>query len=526
MDSPCEVKLGIFSAIHGIIDRALHLEQSIEGLMGGLARTIPCCGAAVVVKDDAEVRFFFTQSINGAASDMEQRVRSFYKTGFDLVLRIPQAFVVLFEGPGPLFLDRKALHSLRREQVSLFGAPIFSGDEVVGAILAEGFFDHRVGMFEDVQLLSMLAVLIGRLLGLQSQVRRREEALVKENRALRAKIAEEGLGVVCLGKSEAARRLEASIRKAAPANAPVHIFGEPGTGKSSIARIIHELSGRSHFPFVRVHCSLPEELLEQELFSGESGFLRNGLEELHGHLQPGRRPGAFERAAGGALLLDEVGELSATHQAKLLDLLDGLQTGGFGPKEADVRLLSVSGPQLFARTSAFRKDLLGRLGTLRIHVPPIRERKEDIPFLVEHFLADECRKQGKKARFAPLVLKRLCKHDWPGNIAEMKNTVIRLAIMAEGPEIEVRELDAVLRNEQPPGPASEAMETVSAWSRLDKIELNEVAAALERNRWIRRKAADELGLTFRQMNYRVKKFGLDTLIKENRRLKSEERKSG
>ena len=112
----------------------------------------------------------------------------------------------------------------------------------------------------------MLASFIAQVLSLESQVKRREEALVRENLALRAKISEEHLGLVCLGKSEAGRKLEAEIRKAAPTEAPVLIWGEPGTGKSSIAQIIHELSGRASFPFVKVHCSLPEDLLEKELF--------------------------------------------------------------------------------------------------------------------------------------------------------------------------------------------------------------------------------------------------------------------
>ncbi|MDR3556029.1 MAG: sigma 54-interacting transcriptional regulator [Syntrophobacteraceae bacterium] len=523
MDTLCEVKLNIFSAMHRIIDRALYLEQTVDGVMGGLSQAVPHCRVALVVSDGVEVRFFFTQSVNGSGGDMERRVRGLYKTGFDLVTRIPQTFVVLNDSLGPLFLDRKALNSIRKEQVCLFGAPIVSAEEVVGVILVDRFFNDRIPMLEDVQLLSMLAVLVGRILGLQSQVKRREEALVKENLALRAKISEEGLGVVCLGESEAARKLEGSIRKAAPAEAAVHISGEPGTGKSTIARIIHELSGRSQFPFVRVHCSLPEELLEKELFSGGNGYLKSGLEEPHGSLQPARREGAFERAAGGTLLLDEVGDLSAAHQAKLLDILEGLQTGGFavaGPKGADVRLVSVSGADLSGmRKNTFRKDLLNRLGTLRIHVPPIRERKEDIPFLIEFFMTHECRKQGKKTQLGPRVLKRLCEHDWPGNIAEIKNTVIRLAIMAEGPQIEAGDIESLLRGEAGHRAPANGVESVSPWSRLDKIEIKEVSAALERNKWIRRKAADDLGLTFRQMNYRVKKFGLDALIRENRRQK-------
>ncbi|MDR3569518.1 MAG: sigma 54-interacting transcriptional regulator [Syntrophobacteraceae bacterium] len=525
MDNLCEVKLNIFSAMHRMLDRMLYLEPSVGGLMGGLSQAVPHSRVAVVLNDGAEIRFFFTHSPeDDSQSAIAQRVRALYKTGFDLVLRIPQPFVVLGESPGPLFLDPKALHSIRKEQVRLLGAPIVAGEEVAGAILVDRFFSDRVPILEDLQLLSMVAVFIGRILGLQSQVKRREEALVMENQALRAKISEESLGLVCLGQSEAAGRLEAAIRKAAPSDAPLHILGEAGTGKSSIARLIHELSGRSRFPFIRVHCSLPEELLEKELFSSGNGFLNGCTEEFHAPpILSTRMAGAFERAAGGTLLLDEVGDLSAAHQAKLLDMLDGMQTGSFGiagPQGIATRLISVSSMDLGAvRANALRKDLLNRLATLRIPVPPIRERKEDIPLLIAHFIDHECRKLGRKTRVGPRMLKRLCEHDWPGNITEIKNTVIRLAIMAEGPEIGAEDIESVLRSQTTRFAATDGAQTLSPWSRLDKIEIKEVSAALERNKWIRRKAADELGLTFRQMNYRVKKFGLDALIKENRRLK-------
>ena len=167
---------------------------------------------------------------------MELRIRHLYKTGFDLVFRIPQPFVVLRDSSRPLFLDRKALHSIQKEQVRLFGSPVILGDEVMGAIMVDRLFGDRVPLVEDVQFLSMLASFIAQVFSLESQAKRREESLAKENLALRAKISEEHLGLVCLGKSEAARKLEAEIRKAAPTEAPVLLWGEPGTGKSSIAQ--------------------------------------------------------------------------------------------------------------------------------------------------------------------------------------------------------------------------------------------------------------------------------------------------
>ncbi len=520
MDRVCDVKLNIFSALHRVLDRALHCEQSLEGVVGALSQVVPHTGAAVVVRCDAEVRFFFSRCAEETGNGLEQRVRTLYKKDMGILFRLPQPFVLLGDATEPLFLDRKTLHTIRKEQVRLFGAPILEAGEVAGAILVDRFFDDRTPMLEEVQVLSFLASFIDRLLGLQARVRRREEALVRENRALRARVSEDSLELVCFGRSEAARRLEAQIRGAANADAPVHISGEPGTGKSLAARLLHELSERLRFPFVRVHCALPEEVLEKELFGRGDDFLQAGMAEPPGPLPPARPQGAFERAAGGTLLLDEVGELSPAHQVRLLDTLDGLLNEGPGAPGAEgtaARIVSVSGVDLLAaHTNAFRKDLFGRLGTLRIHIPPVRDRKEDIPGLIEHFLSRERRKEGRKTQISTRALEKLCEHDWPGNIAEIRNTVIRLVVMAEGEQIEAGEVESVLRGAVPASGVQDRVTPLSSWSRLDKIEIREVSAALERNSWVRRKAADELGLTFRQMNYRVKKYGLDTLIKENK----------
>jgi Nif-specific regulatory protein len=515
MDNFCDLKLNVLSSMHSIIDRALYAEQAFEGLLGLLSQALPDSTAAIILNNGAEVSFYFTPSPDHSNSDTEARIRSLYKTGFDVIIRIPQPFVLLRDNPRPLFLDRKVLQSIQKEQVRLFGFPVILFDEVVGAIMVDKLFGNEVSTVEEVQFLSMLALFIAQIFSLESQVKRREEALVKENLALRAKIAEEHLGLVCLGESEAGRMLEAEIRKAAPAEASVLIWGEPGTGKSSIARIIHELSGRAAFPFVRVHCSLPEDLLEKELFGNGNDFLKSGIDDVH------LPRGAFSKAAGGTLLLDEIADLSTAHQVKLLDFLDRLQVWSFGaprPKGTDLRLVAVSSVDLSeaAAAGSFRKDLLNRLGTLLIRVPSIRERKNDIPCLIAHFLSQACRERGRKAQLSAQVLKKLCEYDWPGNIAEIKNTIIRLVIMADSVEIESEDLVSILDPKRTAGAGSRGLEVISALSRLDEIERKEVSAALERNKWIRRRAADDLGLTFRQMNYRVKKFGLDGLIKENR----------
>lgn len=150
-----------------------------------------------------------------------------------------------------------------------------------------------------------------------------------------------------------------------------------------------------------------------------------------------------------------------------------------------------------------------------IYVPSLRERREDIPFLVGHFLDQASGELGIKPQFGRQVLKRLYERDWPGNVAEIKNAVFRLLAMADGTEIRTEDLSSIIDLKRPVASIA-GREDLSTWSRLDEMELKELSAALARNRWIRKKAACDLGLTSRQMNYRVKKFGLDGLIKQNR----------
>jgi len=168
MDNLCELKFNIVSVMHRLIDRALYLEQAIDALLGVLSQAVPHSTAAVILSDSDEVRFFFTPSRDDSDAETKHRIRSLYKTGFDLVFRIPQPFVVLRGNPRPVFLDRKALQSIQKEQVRFLGSPVILFDEIVGAIMVERLFTDRVALVEDVQFLSMLSSFIAQVLSLES----------------------------------------------------------------------------------------------------------------------------------------------------------------------------------------------------------------------------------------------------------------------------------------------------------------------------------------------------------------------
>jgi two-component system nitrogen regulation response regulator NtrX len=236
-----------------------------------------------------------------------------------------------------------------------------------------------------------------------------------------------------VGRSYGIRLVIDKIDRVAKTPARILITGENGTGKELVARAIHSQSTRAEEPFVEVNCAaIPSELIESELFGHMKGSFTGAIAD---------RAGKFEQAHGGTIFLDEVGDMSLAAQAKVLRVLqDGVVTriGGAKPIEVDVRVLSATNKNLEAEITEqrFREDLFYRLNVVPIHVPPLRERREDIPLLVAHFVNVLTKREGVAPRtVAPEAVERLSKLDWPGNVRELRNTIERLLILAAGPRV-------------------------------------------------------------------------------------------
>jgi two-component system, NtrC family, nitrogen regulation response regulator NtrX len=236
-----------------------------------------------------------------------------------------------------------------------------------------------------------------------------------------------------VGRSYGIRLVIDKIDRVAKTPARVLITGENGTGKELVARAIHAQSTRADEPFVEVNCAaIPSELIESELFGHMKGSFTGAVAD---------RAGKFEQAHGGTLFLDEVGDMSLAAQAKVLRVLqDGVVTriGGAKPVEVDVRVLAATNKNLEAEIGEqrFREDLFYRLNVVPIHVPPLRERREDIPLLVAHFVNVLTKREGVAARtVSPDAVERLAKLDWPGNVRELRNAIERLLILASGPRV-------------------------------------------------------------------------------------------
>ena len=231
--------------------------------------------------------------------------------------------------------------------------------------------------------------------------------------------------------------------------------------------------------------------------------------------RPGPRRGVSRRLKGGTIFLDEIGELSLSLQAKLLRFLQDREferLGSVKTRRVEVRVVAATNRDLSRAVAegTFREDLFYRLNVFPVQVPPLRERKEDISYLVNHFLERTCREYGRKLRIAPDALELLTDYDWPGNVREMENLIERLVIMVDGPVIRGGDLPTCFHAVEP------APDELESLSRLEEMERREVVAALERNAWIQSHAARELGLTMRQIGYRIKKFGLDGMLSEHR----------
>jgi two-component system NtrC family response regulator len=327
-------------------------------------------------------------------------------------------------------------------------------------------------------------------------------ALESENRELREQLADryslEGLETT---NASMAQAINVAAR-AASSRATILIRGESGTGKELLARAIHSSSPRARRPLVAVNvAALPETLLESEMFGHERGAF-TGADRQH--------RGRFEQADGGTLFLDEIGDLPRGVQAKLLRALQEQRferLGGTGSIQVDVRVLAATSRDLEAmvKTSDFREDLYYRLNVVSIEIPPLRQRREDIPTLVDRFLRRFGAEAGSKVDgVSREAMDRLVKHDYPGNVRELENLVHRAVVLARGPQITTADLPLHLRGLPPEGNADRG----TLVERLAAIERSLLTQALEEAGGVQTRAARTLGISERHLRYRLRKHGL------------------
>jgi len=329
--------------------------------------------------------------------------------------------------------------------------------------------------------------------------------LLDEVRELRAeREAREWVGEL-VAESPALRAAMELAERVAATRSTVLVTGETGTGKELIASLVHRASGRAEGPLVKVNCAaLPETLLESELFGHERGAFTGADRQ---------RIGRFEQASGGTLFLDEVGDMSPATQAKLLRVLQDQEfhrLGGTRVLRTDARIVAATNQELADEIAAgrFREDLYFRLNVIRIHLPPLKDRPEDLVALAHRFLHGFARELDRPLRgFTPAALDRLRAHAWPGNVRELHNTIERAVLMTEGPRL--RPEDLGLPSERP-GASGDAWrpELPDGGIDLRSVERGLVLEALRRCDWVQKDAAALLGISRRKLNYMIQRMGI------------------
>lgn len=332
----------------------------------------------------------------------------------------------------------------------------------------------------------------------------RSRRLEDENRRLAEALGERDRLVDLVGSAPSMQKLFRRVEKVAATQATILLTGESGTGKELAARALHALSRRSEKPFVAVNCAaIPDGLLESEFFGVEKGAF-TGADRSRG--------GKLEAADGGTLFLDEVGELPLTIQPKLLRALqEGTfdRVGGSGERSADFRLVAATNRDLAAEVEAgnFRQDLYYRLNVVPLRMPPLRERREDIPRLVEHFAQRAARRHGVKVEAIPAaVLRKLLDYGWPGNVRELGNVVERLVLLADEGRVSADDLPDEVLEPQPKGTSEFRLPPGGlSW---EAHERHCLAQALELAAGNRAQAARLLDLPYKAFLYRLEKHGL------------------
>ncbi len=416
--------------------------------------------------------------------------------GVEAVARVREA------GPDLALLDQRmprlggaeAVRALREVQPDLDIVVItaFASVEEAVAALKIGATDYLMKPLD----LDRLQIVIRKALERQT--------LLRENLELRQKLAGGPRLEGIVGTSGAMEEVLSTVARAAPTEATVLVGGESGTGKELIARAIHAASRRSSGPFVAVHCAaLAESLLESELFGHEKGAF-TGADRA--------RTGRFEAAAGGTIFLDEIGEIPTPVQVKLLRVLQERQVERVGsnlPVRLDVRLVAATHIDLMEaiREGRFREDLYYRLAVVRVFIPPLRQRREDIPRLVEHFLAKHADAGTRRiAGVSREAMDVLLRYDYPGNVRELENLVQSAIVLARGSVLTTDDLPAAVRTRVDEEGLTFRRFDGSLPQQIEGLERELIAKALEAEGGVQYRAAERLGISERTLRYKLEKY--------------------
>ena len=496
-------QLQALTRIARTLSRVQQIEEILEQVLAVLHNDLGLLHGLVTISDP-EHGALQVGAIHAESEAVIQNVGGVrYRSGEGVignVLKHGESVVLGRISSDPRFLDRLALYDL---ELPFIAVPIKNPEgNTIGVLAAQP--DRRADdlMPERTRFLEIVANLLAQSVRLVVNIEDGREVANERDELRREVRGKYGFENMVVGHTPVMRRVFDQVRRVAKWNSTVLVLGESGTGKELIASAIHYNSPRAHRPLVRLNCAaLPETLLESELFGHEKGAFTGAVKQ---------RKGRFEQADGGTLFLDEIGEISPMFQAKLLRVLqegEFERVGGNQTVRVNVRIVAATNRDLESEVEKgkFREDLYYRLNVMAIRIPPLRERTADIPELAEFLLGKIGRLQGRTLTVTDSAIRLLMSHRWPGNVRELENCLERSAIMSEDGSI-TRDVVSLTGLDDHAPSLAPLPEVNLADEALDDRE--RVIAALEQAGWVQAKAARLLGMTPRQIAYRIQTLNI------------------
>jgi len=495
-----------------VLTSTLDLKKSLDSVMNILDKFLDMKYGTVVFYNQ-DTRELYTFVALGIVEE-ERRLR-IYKVGEGIIGKVYKTGspMILPDIKDELELSKQIKLFDQNQRISSICVPIKTGDKVVGA-LGVVFYPGKVSfsMEGGVRILTMVASLIGQAVELSRMVDKEKKTLIEEKIRLQRELKVRHSLENVVGQSNRMKEIYETVHRVAATKATVFLRGESGTGKELIARAIHYNSRRAQGPFIKVNCTaLPETLLESELFGHEKGSFTGATNE---------RKGRFELADGGTLFLDEIGDIPVSTQTKLLRVLQEKKFERLGSSKTisvDVRIIAATNQDLERAVTqgSFREDLYYRLNVIPIFLPPLRERKEDIPVLVEYFLKKFNEENKKRTRISDEAMELMLEYPWPGNVRQLENCIERLVIMTDEEIVEVdvlpyeiRAFNRVVDNQSTSFQQEIKIKNSSLPKTVEEIEKQRIIEALQRCGWVKSRAATLLEISPRQIGYKITKFGI------------------
>ena len=497
-------ELRLLFEISKILDRSIDLRDELGPVLKAMVKHTGMLRGTITLVN-RETGGLSIEAAHGLSGDELERGQ--YKPGEGVVGKVVEngrPMVIPQISQEPMFLNRtKARKNMNKEDISYLCVPIKMETAVIGALSADRIFDEDISFEEDLRCLTIIASMIAQAVRLRQEHQEERKRLMDENTRLQHELQEKFRPANMIGRASAMQDVFDLIAQVAKSDATVLLRGESGVGKELVAHSLHYNSLRAAKPFVRVNCAaLPESVIESELFGHEEGAFTGATQQ---------RQGRFELAHGGTIFLDEIGDLTAQTQVKLLRVLQEREferVGGTETVKVDVRIIAATSRKLedMMETDAFRQDLYYRLNVFPIHIPPLRERRTDILELANFFVEKYSKLNHKYVRrISTPAIDMLMSYHWPGNVRELENCLERAVLLTQDDVVHGHHLPPTLQTAE----ASNTPFRGTLDETLIQVEAELIVEALKNSKGNKAKAARELGITERLMGLRVKKHGIE-----------------